>query len=1051
MKQTRKKYSAAVSVLLKLTALLMVLACVAGCSSAKQEPQKAQTEAVSVKEDKGGYPSAYQIHFEQAWKKNQDFKGYLTLEGSALSTNVVQGTDNTYYAQHGFDGSSGSSAAYLDYRANIELPSSQLVIYLPDAAHNEMFDELANFKDLEFYRDHPVISFNNLYRNAKYKVFSVVVLPSGYDQVPYQSCMDTNDRGAFVTLVQKALDHSLLDIPVDVWDTDELLTIVSEDRSLVDENGKNAQILVFARKIRDGESETVNVQKASVYPNSYLPASWYDQILRSQYASTVMREIRKEAAGWFSSYELSKIADADLERMMNTRQAEYKKYLNDKELLLSAEEKTYLYEKRLAEAQNPVVTLDIQNLTARVGDELMLYATRSPLDSEAKFTWTSNNDAVVSVAGNGNSAKITARKEGTATVTVSSGKVSASCVVEVRAKEQFVLNPSNKTIYEDETYTIQASSNIQKAVSSNTNVARVTFNKNIATVTGVGEGSATITVTGQNGLSATCKVTVHKYNLVLDQTNVTLEKGTKKSIYVTSGEATNWYISNLNVVNLSVVENGRVARIEAIGTGTATITATSRNGMQASCNITVTDGSVAFSTTHMDMHKGEFREMYVTRGNVTKWDVSDKSVAQICIYGDGSYVEVEAVGYGNATVYAYGSDGSVASLTVTVSAPQESLAISPYSMTVTKGELRNISVTRGHASNWVSSNPNVAEIYVLGDGSMAQVEGRNPGTATITVYDNYGGWVNCNVTVEAPAQKLVIGPGTVYMNVGDWEDISVASGTAVDWSSSNNNVVGVYTVGGDTQNVRIKANGAGTAQVIAYAADGSTAVCNVTVEAPHVEELRLSKSSMTVTAEEWYDLYVSSGYAVDWSSSNPDVVGVYVIGGNNNNVQIKGKQAGTATITAYAADGCTASCTVTVENPYVPPVTADPLKLDRLEITIEEGDWGEIHVVSGRCVEWNSSNKNIVRIYGNDDVTMIRIKGEAAGTADIIAYAENGTTTVCKVTVKPYRVTQEIVGDSVYQEEETFNTAMETVYVPETETGSAPETTEVIANESGDT
>jgi hypothetical protein len=122
-----------------------------------------------------------------------------------------------------------------------------------------------------------------------------------------------------------------------------------------------------------------------------------------------------------------------------------------------------------------------------------------------------------------------------------------------------------------------------------------------------------------------------------------------------------------------------------------------------------------------------------------------------------------------------------------------------------------------------------------------------------------------------------------------------------------------------------------------------------------------------------------------------------------------------------------------------------------LEITIEEGDWGEIHVVSGRCVDWNSSNKNIVRIYGNDDVTMIRIKGEAAGTADIIAYAENGTTTVCKVTVKPYQVIEEIVGDSVYQEEETFNTAMETVYVPETETGSAPETTEDIANESGDT
>lgn len=1013
MKQTRrKKFSGAIPVLLGIVTMLVILVGIVGCAAVNRQEKKADSSA----EETGGYPAAYQIQFEQAWKMNQDFKGYLTLEGTALSTNVVQGTDNTFYAEHGFDGSTESRVAFLDYRADVETPSTQLLIYLPNADSHEKYGELVNFKNLEYYKAHPVISFNSLYGNAKYKVFSVVLFPHGYEVIPYETCMESSDKSQLVTLVQEALDHSLLDIPVDVRDTDELLTILSEDLSLADEKGRPARILVFARKVRDGESESVNTQKAVVKPNKYMPEDWYQQVLYDQYVSTVNREIRQEAANWFTSFELSQIADADLERMLNARKAEYRKYLTEEEMLLSPEEKTYLYEERLYKSENPDLVLDIQNLTAKVGDEVTLTVSRSPQDPAATYIWSSSNDSVVSVSGSTATAKLKARKEGTATVTVTSGKSSVSCVVEVKAKDQFVVNPSSMTIFVDNTYNIKASSNIKKAVSNDTGVAKVSVNKKTATVTGVAPGTATITLTGENGLSTTCKVTVEKYKLKLDKTSLSLEKGKRGNITVSKGEATNWYVSNTNVVSLSVVEKGKVARIEAVGAGTATITATARNGAQATCQVTVTDGSVAFSTTHMDMYKGEFRELYVTRGNVVKWDVSDKSVAQICIYSDGKTVEVEAVGYGTTTIRAEGSDGSTATLTVNVSAPQESLTISPYSMTVTQGELRNITVTSGSASNWVSSNPEIAEVYVIGDGSVAQVEGRKPGTATITVYDRHGGWVNCNVTVEAAATKLVIGPGTVYMNTGDWEELSVTSGYAVDWSSSNTGVVGVYVVGGDNNNVRIKANGAGTAQVIAYAADGSTAVCNVTVEDPYTEPLHLSKSSMTVTMGEWYDLRVTSGYAVDWSSSNSNVVGVYAIGEDTNNVRIKGFQAGTATVTAYAADGSRASCTVTVEDPYVPPVVEDPLKLDRKQIVVEEGNWAEIRVTSGRCVDWNTSNKNIVRIYTVDDPTVLRIKGESAGTAQIIAYAPDGTTVICEVTVTPLQIPEVVVYEEVAKE-----------------------------------
>jgi hypothetical protein len=145
-------------------------------------------------------------------------------------------------------------------------------------------------------------------------------------------------------------------------------------------------------------------------------------------------------------------------------------------------------------------------------------------------------------------------------------------------------------------------------------------------------------------------------------------------------------------------------------------------------------------------------------------------------------------------------------------------------------------------------------------------------------------------------------------------------------------------------------------------------------------------------------------------------------------VQVEGREAGTTIITAYADNGTYASCTVTVEAPYVPPVVEDPLKLNKTNIVIEEGEWAEIYVTGGRCVDWNTTNQNVVRIYDVGDPTMIKIKGESAGTAEVIAYAPDGTTTICKITVTAYQEPEyKVDSDPLYFAEE------EPVYVPETE------------------
>lgn len=1006
MKQTKRKTGK--RLIFVLLAIALVLAIAVGVMLAVSAGRSSKAAEQSVE----NYPGDYQAHFAQAWKKNKDFKGYLTLEGTALATTVVQSTDNITYSQCDFEGNLGKTA-FLDYRADLKNPGGQLLIYLPNAADHEMYGELTNYKNLEFYKQHPLITFNSVYANAKYKVFSVVLLPAGSEEVPYQSVMESSGKAQMGALIQSARDHSILEIPVDVQDTDELLTIVSEDLTLRDENGRNATVAVFARKVRSNESEKVETGKSVIKPNKYLSEDWYNKILRSQYVSAVNQQISQEASQWFTALELSRMAPEDVEREMAARKAEYGKYLNEQEMKLPAEEKNYLYEKRRQEAENPVLKLNIENLTARAGDQVKLTVTRTPADAAAAYTWKSSDEKIVSVSGKGANAELTLKKTGTATVTVTSGKTSAECRIEVKAPEAFVLNPSSKTLVAGNYFQITASGDIANGVSSDTKVAKVTYNKNIATVTAVAPGQATITLTDKNGTSSTCKVTVEKYQLTLNKTSLTLEKGSIYNLSVTKGDAVNWYTDNSSIVRVKMLNNSNIAQIEAVGAGTTTITATARNGVQAKCTVTVTDNSIALSSRSMDLTVGEVKGLRITRGSASNWVSSNQNIVRVYPVGDGSYAEVEAVGYGVATVQAQASNGTVATCQVTVSAPRESLTIAPYSMSMNPGDMRNITVTSGSAKDWYSENPAIAEVYVIGNGSMAQVEAKSAGRTTIKVQDSLGTWLSCEITVNAPTPKLVISPATLSMETGDWMDISVISGYAVNWDSSNAGVVRVYG-NDDTSKVSIKGEAAGTAQVIAYAADGSKAVCKVTVKnpAPAVEPLTLNKSSMKITVGEWYELRVTGGYAVNWDSSNASVVGVYAVGGDTQKVQVMADSAGTARIIAYAADGSTAECSITAENPQAPePV--EPLAIGPSSREMEVGDWDEVWVVSGDAVDWNTTNPNVVRVYGNDDRSIVQIKAEAPGSAEILAYAADGTVARCYVTVKP----MEKVGESVYMED----------------------------------
>ena len=153
--------------------------------------------------------------------------------------------------------------------------------------------------------------------------------------------------------------------------------------------------------------------------------------------------------------------------------------------------------------------------------------------------------------------------------------------------------------------TVPVGTSLQLNVATNTANKKITWsssNSSIATVNknglvkGIKPGIITITAKTSNNEKATCiiRVNIPPKSISLNKTSLNINKGSKNTITVnfnptnTSSKEVNWKSSNPNVVSVSnaTTTNGMITII-AKAKGTATITATHKYGLKATCKVTV--------------------------------------------------------------------------------------------------------------------------------------------------------------------------------------------------------------------------------------------------------------------------------------------------------------------------------------------------------------------------------------------------------------------------------------------------------------------------------
>ncbi len=245
------------------------------------------------------------------------------------------------------------------------------------------------------------------------------------------------------------------------------------------------------------------------------------------------------------------------------------------------------------------IELNKTTLTLGAGEKYTLVVDTDVPDHPFKFI--SGNSSVASIDSNGT---ITAVSSGTAFISCTSenGLVAICCVMVKNMAQSITLDKTNLTLGVGETFSLSGTTPDDTAAyfrwytSSDPEVASVV--KNTGSITAVKQGSATITCTLSNGVTADCVVTVKAAptSASLSVTSKELKVGEN---YIIS-ESTNsgsyaykftWSSSNTQVATVKKT-SGNKAQISPKMQGTATITFKTYNGKTASCKVTVRGSNV---------------------------------------------------------------------------------------------------------------------------------------------------------------------------------------------------------------------------------------------------------------------------------------------------------------------------------------------------------------------------------------------------------------------------------------------------------------------------
>jgi len=227
---------------------------------------------------------------EQDWDAlkeiNDEIVGWITIPDTVIDYPVLEheGDDryNQYYLKRTYKGDySEYGSIFIDYRSTDSTKSRNVIMHGHDMNDGSMFAGMLKYTPkgdlkgkLDYYQEHPVITFNTPDGDAKYKIISVFKTSTRYEHGEFFNYMqgEFNSDAEFMNFVYNMRIRSMFDIPVTCNENDQIITLSTCCYEFYE-----WRCVIVARKVRPGEDPSVDVDLADYNPSPLFPDVYYER------------------------------------------------------------------------------------------------------------------------------------------------------------------------------------------------------------------------------------------------------------------------------------------------------------------------------------------------------------------------------------------------------------------------------------------------------------------------------------------------------------------------------------------------------------------------------------------------------------------------------------------------------------------------------------------------------------------------------------------------------------------------------------------------------
>ena len=223
------------------------------------------------------FPEGMQLKYAEAYAQNTDLVGWLKIDKLKMDFPILQTDNDSYYLKRSFTHRyTVLGNPFLAHANSIEPLDRNSIIYGHSTrSSDKIFSKLFDYRTTRGFINNPIIEFNTIYHDYKWKVYAVFITnaTTAEDNGYFFNYVWTNiSEASFEQYIAELDSRKLYTTGVDIKPTDKILTL-----STCLYEFDNARLVVVARMVRDGESEEVDTSLVKTNPNPRYPQAWYDK------------------------------------------------------------------------------------------------------------------------------------------------------------------------------------------------------------------------------------------------------------------------------------------------------------------------------------------------------------------------------------------------------------------------------------------------------------------------------------------------------------------------------------------------------------------------------------------------------------------------------------------------------------------------------------------------------------------------------------------------------------------------------------------------------